>query len=228
MDKKRGNGRGRSSLMRRAKRGMRGYPVATIAYYGPDDQFASKVAVGIVAREGDDVIALERWYSEDVDIRQDPDVTQAILEFIEQYDVKSVLATDGILGCPHEEGIDYPLGESCPECPFWADHVYEDRGQAAGEDVQIVAGCAWFDEEGWERLREVTADPERLEDDYETWVAMVEKSIRDMRDQGVELEKVLLDVDELVAWCEEQDRPVDASARADLAAEKLRERHEGS
>src|SRR5438270_3112349 len=25
-----------------------------------------------------------------------------------------------INGCPHEEGQDYPLGEVCPACPFWA------------------------------------------------------------------------------------------------------------
>jgi hypothetical protein len=26
---------------------------------------------------------------------------------------------DRIIGCPHEEGIDYPEGEECPLCPFW-------------------------------------------------------------------------------------------------------------
>jgi hypothetical protein len=25
-----------------------------------------------------------------------------------------------IIGCPHEEGIDYPEGKSCPQCPYWA------------------------------------------------------------------------------------------------------------
>ena len=29
-------------------------------------------------------------------------------------------ATDGLIGCPHEEGIDYPEGKSCPQCPYWA------------------------------------------------------------------------------------------------------------
>jgi hypothetical protein len=24
-----------------------------------------------------------------------------------------------MLGCPHDEGIDYPEGEACPEYPFW-------------------------------------------------------------------------------------------------------------
>jgi hypothetical protein len=28
----------------------------------------------------------------------------------------------GLFGCPHEEGIDYPDGETCPQCPFWATH----------------------------------------------------------------------------------------------------------
>ncbi len=28
--------------------------------------------------------------------------------------------TGAIIGCPHEEGIDYPDGEVCPQCPFWA------------------------------------------------------------------------------------------------------------
>jgi hypothetical protein len=27
--------------------------------------------------------------------------------------------TDQIIGCPHEEGIDYE-GATCPACPFWA------------------------------------------------------------------------------------------------------------
>jgi len=28
-------------------------------------------------------------------------------------------------GLPHEEGIDYPDGSSCPKCPYWAGR---DRG----------------------------------------------------------------------------------------------------
>lgn len=31
-----------------------------------------------------------------------------------------LIMADRILGCPHEEGIDYPDGESCPECPYRA------------------------------------------------------------------------------------------------------------
>jgi hypothetical protein len=40
------------------------------------------------------------------------------LEFIEERRVLSVAMTDGIIGCPHQEGIDYE-GEWCPICEFW-------------------------------------------------------------------------------------------------------------
>jgi hypothetical protein len=33
---------------------------------------------------------------------------------------KPVVMSDGIIGCPHEEGIDYPDGQVCPQCPYWA------------------------------------------------------------------------------------------------------------
>jgi hypothetical protein len=110
----------KSALRKKAKRGFRGHPIATLAFYGPDDQVATKVAVGIVEREGADVSTLERWFSDEGDVRTDPTVEAAVIDFITQQGVKSVVISDGIMGCPHEEAIDYPEGTSCPQCPFWA------------------------------------------------------------------------------------------------------------
>jgi len=119
------------SLRKKAKRGFRGYPVATIAYYGPDDKRASKVAVGILEEEDGAVTAMERWFSDDGDVRADDSILQAILEFIKDHGVNSVVMTDRIIGCPHEEGKDYPEGEKCPQCPFWAT-----RDRWSGEVIQ--------------------------------------------------------------------------------------------
>ena len=55
--------RARKRLRKRAKRGLRGYPVATVALYGPDDIRATKLAVGIVPAEDADVTDLRRWSS---------------------------------------------------------------------------------------------------------------------------------------------------------------------
>ena len=35
-------------------RGDKGYPVATLAFYGPDDKKASKAVLGIFAAKGDE------------------------------------------------------------------------------------------------------------------------------------------------------------------------------
>jgi hypothetical protein len=110
----------RSTLAKRGRRAFRGYPVATIAFYGPDASFASKVAVGIVMEEDAEPVEMKRWFADEIDVRADSAINSQILQFIASHGVLSVIAADGIMGCPHEEGIDYPDGEKCPQCPFWA------------------------------------------------------------------------------------------------------------
>jgi len=93
---------------------------ATVAFYGPDDRRASKVAVGVVPTEGAKPTELDRWFADNGDVRDGADVTAATMTFLERNGVKSVVVADRIIGCPHEEGSDYPEGQKCPECPFWA------------------------------------------------------------------------------------------------------------
>ena len=109
-----------SPLKKKTRRGFRGYPIATIAFYGPDDKRASKVAVAIVNAEGTEPGALQRWFAEEGEVRADPAIASEILHFVRDHGAKSVVTTDRIIGCPHEEGIDYPEGQVCPQCPFWA------------------------------------------------------------------------------------------------------------
>lgn len=107
-------------LRSRARRGFRGYPVATIAFYGPTNEFATKAAVSIIEAQDAEPKVLQRWQAGDVDIRRDRDVAAAIVAFLDTHEPRSIAMTKGIIGCPHEEGIDYPLGVACPHCPFWA------------------------------------------------------------------------------------------------------------
>lgn len=111
--------RNTNPLFKKSRKGFRGFPVATVAFYGPDDKKATKVAVGIVKVEGAEPDSLERWYSDNTDVRFDLEIGKQILEFIKIYNVVTVATTDRIIGCPHEEGIDYPEGDSCPKCPYW-------------------------------------------------------------------------------------------------------------
>ena len=110
----------RDRLLRKSERGFQGYPLGTVAFYGRDNACATKVAVGIVHREGGDAREMEKWLSEITDVREDEVIGGQVLAFLERHSVRTVVVGPGILGCPHEEGIDYPNDEVCPRCPFWA------------------------------------------------------------------------------------------------------------
>ena len=97
---------------------MRGWPVATITFYGPALNRASKVSIGIVPSEGAEASEMRDWTSDTGDVRSDAAIAEHILDFIEAHGALSVVMADGIMGCPHQEGIDY-TGPWCPECGFW-------------------------------------------------------------------------------------------------------------
>jgi len=96
------------------------YPKATLAFYGPTEQIATKAVVGIIPKDGDDVDVIHKWITTLGDVRRDPVTGDEIKAFLKKHNVKSVVTMERIMGCPHEEGKDYPEGADCPLCPFWA------------------------------------------------------------------------------------------------------------
>ena len=112
-------GKYKKLLTKKARKGNKGFPIATIAYYGSNDKRATKIVCGIIKFEGADVEPMKKWLSI-IEIRSSEKVLSEILSFIGEQEVKSVVANEQIMGCPHEEGIDYEEGKSCPECHYWA------------------------------------------------------------------------------------------------------------
>src|SRR4030088_3592055 len=98
----------RKWLEKKSKLGFRGYPVGTIAFYGPDAECASKVAVAVIVAPDTEAVALRRWFAESGDVRNDASIFEEIALFLRDNEVHSVVMTKGMMGCPHEEGIDYP------------------------------------------------------------------------------------------------------------------------
>lgn len=94
------------------------YPVGTVALYGPDDKITTKIVAGVIFGEEEETEpALERWVGSNV--ADDPKVQSEIEAFFKRHGVKSVAAVDQNMGCPHEEGKDFPVAGDCPFCPFW-------------------------------------------------------------------------------------------------------------
>jgi hypothetical protein len=103
--------------MKHRKRGKPpDYPIGTVAMYGPNDRTTTKIAAGVILHDGDEAI-IKRWVA--TDVTTNPKVQQEMQDFFLQHGVKSVAMSEGNMGCPHEEGLDFPHGEDCPFCPFW-------------------------------------------------------------------------------------------------------------
>jgi hypothetical protein len=108
------------ALQKKSKKNTGRFPAATVAFYGPNRDLATKVVVGIISQPDSEPAELKRWWSTAIDIRRNAKVMKEVLDFIRAREVAEVALLDVIFGCPHEEGTDYPEGESCPHCPYWA------------------------------------------------------------------------------------------------------------
>lgn len=125
-------------LQRRAQNGFQGYPLGIIAFYGPDDQAATKAVIGIVKAAGGAPEDIKKWHFENGDLRKDVPSIKALFKYIEAHAVVSVALTPGIYYCPHEPGVDFGDGESCPKCSFWSNvkkpNLFKTSMKATGLD----------------------------------------------------------------------------------------------
>jgi hypothetical protein len=92
------------------------YPIGTVAMYGPDDRTTTMMTAGVIRHKNAEPIMM-RWVA--TDVTTNPKVQSEIQAFFKKHGVKSVAMSAGNMGCPHEEGEDFPVGEDCPFCPFW-------------------------------------------------------------------------------------------------------------
>jgi hypothetical protein len=107
--------------MRASQRSRAKYPLATVSAYGPDKTRATKLVVAILRRAGQkDPNPIRSWSTDAGDVRNDPVIVAEVADWLRSQGIKDTVSYDRIIGCPHEEGIDYPLGRTCPQCPFWA------------------------------------------------------------------------------------------------------------
>lgn len=111
-------GKNRKLLSKRSRKGDKGFPVATVAFYGPHNLRASKVVCAIIKSDGAEPDPIKKWFT-NVDARRAENVLGEVLSFVKENLAQSVVMVDQIIGCPHEEGIDYPEGASCPDCLYW-------------------------------------------------------------------------------------------------------------
>jgi len=95
-------------------------------------------------------------------------------------------------------------------------------------ESRMITGVAWYRPEQWERLREVSEDVENLEETYQAWLQTAERMIRDGIPANVHVEKVDIDVEEVLAWCNARGLAMNAEARSQYVSEQLRKKYEAT
>ncbi len=90
----------------------------------------------------------------------------------------------------------------------------------------MISGIAWYKREQWDRLRQISADVDTLERTFDEWEKGASNLLRALERAGQRVSQVMVDVDELVAWCAARGRSVDGSARSEFVASTLRSRGE--
>ena len=92
---------------------------------------------------------------------------------------------------------------------------------------RMVMGVAWYKPEQWDRLLEVSEDRDDMQKTFAAWEETAKKTIDDIAMKGTRIEKIILDVDELVLWCRKRNKPVNAETRSEFTSEKMRQQAGG-
>ena len=71
---------------------------------------------------------------------------------------------------------------------------------------------AWYTKQEWEKLRAAASDVDNIEETYDGWVAHARMALREAESAGLEVVKVVVRIDELVAWCKENGFAMDGRA----------------
>ena len=85
----------------------------------------------------------------------------------------------------------------------------------------MVIGFAWYRPDQWQRIREISADQDDLHDNYLEWLQSAEARFQEFRSMGLRVEKVDVQSEALILWCNERGLEINGKARSRYVAERL-------
>jgi hypothetical protein len=79
----------------------------------------------------------------------------------------------------------------------------------------MPTSIVWYkNKNDWDAMKAIAADPDIWEETFEEWLDDAEQGIKGLQDQGIYCKKVTFKIDGFKAWCDEGDRPYDATSRS--------------
>ncbi len=76
---------------------------------------------------------------------------------------------------------------------------------------------AWYRQDQWQLLLDYSTDSDRLERTYQEWLEHAEKKVNEMGKEGINVEKIDINIEEMKKWCERHDKPIDGYTRSEYA-----------
>ncbi len=104
-------------------------------------------------------------------------------------------------------------------------YVLQSEAMTNAKETQdeMVIAIVWYRPEQWQRVRDVATDAEELEMSYIEWLQVAEERFKEIQSKGFRVERVDVDSEELILWCNERGLENNGNARSRYAAEKLSE-----
>jgi len=84
-------------------------------------------------------------------------------------------------------------------------------------------GIAYYARDEWMRLRQLFLKDSTLDESYEDWLTGVAKFTQNAVIKGQEIERIWINVDELVKWCKENAYPMNSSSRSEFVVYKMQQ-----
>ncbi|MGO3345168.1 MAG: hypothetical protein ACTIM4_02180 [Marinomonas sp.] len=81
-------------IAKQVKKGFKGYPAISLAYFGKTKECATKVTISFIMEEGDE--PQEQTFSSETDVREDETIQSVLVKIIERADAKSVTEVEGV------------------------------------------------------------------------------------------------------------------------------------
>jgi hypothetical protein len=92
-----------------------------------------------------------------------------------------------------------------------------------GQKITFYAGIAWYSEDEWKKMKEISIDGERIENSFNEWEEVALKLLNKMRGPGFRTRKVYIKTDEFKHWCKVRSLPLKASSRSRYVSEIIAE-----
>lgn len=90
--------------------------------------------------------------------------------------------------------------------------------QPKGALSSVRVAVNWYTPEEWALMKASATDPDLFEPTFKEWEAMAEEALAEVRAQGLDVRKCMINANEFLAWCLAHGKENNAASRAEYSS----------